>query len=806
MLAAASGWVSLGTMAAVQADTRARIVSLPPWWCLVVFVVVAGAVAWRARLAPRTAWPLAMTAVLWLPFIPGPVPAIFLAWQGPIEGLVWAVVAVAIARQMQWPLLQSFSGPLADPRRAPWMAGGLSLAIYLAASVAVSDRLPNGDEPHYLVMTESLRRDGDVQIGNNHERLDYLSFARNELAPHYVRRGLNGQIYSVHAPGLAALVLPGYVVGGYPGASALIGGANAAAAGLAWHTAWLLTASAGAAWFATVSVFLTAPALLHAYTVFPDGPGGAAVMAGLWLLVCLEMGALVRARALLLTGLALGFLPWLHTRFSVLAGCLGLAIVARLMTARQRPVALRLALFLVGPTALVLLWFAYFWTIWGTLNPSAPYGNLTGLALRHVWPGLQGLLLDQRYGLWTSAPIYLAAVAGLAVLFERRRLTLEVTAAASAYLLVVAAYEMWWGGFGGPARFLVAALPIAVLPLATMWSRRERSRGWLLTALTVSLLILVARLTADQAAYADQPGDSPALAWAAPAVDFATVIARPLDTGSALRPARSQAAFLNDWRPAWRTLNFQWRRPFNATSEQLLRRLAIPMAPSPSTTGGPSFTLSGVAAGDYEMVIEGSPRPVGELAMRIGDNGPPIERWPLDPAGPAPARLPLHLPVSVATLTVVEDAAAQASIRSISLRVVAAANRDQQARPPAQRALRRDDVRVFFLDDRTYVEPGGFWTLGASSTSLVIETSTGAAPARTIRLQSGPVTTDVELSTGGWHERVHLEPHRGQAITLPAGRRTDQTLSIRTWQRFRPIQHDPATRDVRPLGVWVEVS
>ena len=54
-----------------------------------------------------------------------------------------------------------------------------------------------GDEPHYLIITQSLLRDGDIRIENNHQRGDYRAYFAGELPPHSVRLGRNGQMYSI---------------------------------------------------------------------------------------------------------------------------------------------------------------------------------------------------------------------------------------------------------------------------------------------------------------------------------------------------------------------------------------------------------------------------------------------------------------------------------------------------------------------------------------------------------------------------------------------------------------------------------
>ena len=100
---------------------------------------------------------------------------------------------------------------------------GISLAMYLALALwSVTTTGVGGDQPHYLVITESLLRDRDLQIENNHQRRDYRSFFPGELRPDFLARGQNGQIVSIHAPGLPALLLPAYAAAGYLGAVAFV--------------------------------------------------------------------------------------------------------------------------------------------------------------------------------------------------------------------------------------------------------------------------------------------------------------------------------------------------------------------------------------------------------------------------------------------------------------------------------------------------------------------------------------------------------------------------------------------------------
>ena len=143
------------------------------------------------------------------------------ALGGPLTSGIWVVVIVAIG-WLVWETRPPRSPGRATPAvsRAATVAGvRLSLAVYggAATKLAGTGLYPGGDEPHYLVMTQSLLTDGDLRIENNHARGDYKVYYRNALNPDYRTRGRNGQIYSIHPIGLPILITPAFAAGGYLG-------------------------------------------------------------------------------------------------------------------------------------------------------------------------------------------------------------------------------------------------------------------------------------------------------------------------------------------------------------------------------------------------------------------------------------------------------------------------------------------------------------------------------------------------------------------------------------------------------------
>src|SRR6185436_6232958 len=147
------------------------------------------------------------------------------------------------------------------------------------------------------------------KIENNHRDGDYVAYSLTAAAPDYLRRGVNGEIYSIHAPGLAVLIAP-------------------------------------AMWFGWACCALTAPFFFQSTEVFPDGVAATCLLLGtmpLWdglkarpLLIDEDgsgrpSGRLGDGQALswILSGASLAILPWLQTRLAVLALAAALCVLLR---------------------------------------------------------------------------------------------------------------------------------------------------------------------------------------------------------------------------------------------------------------------------------------------------------------------------------------------------------------------------------------------------------------------------------------------------------------------------------------------
>src|SRR5262249_12261473 len=137
-----------------------RVGVLPVTTGSVGLVVMAGAAAAAATYAGAPCSPWALAILVVLPWLPLPLPPVLLTWARPLGQLIWIAIALAVLGR---PAPSTRAIP--PPRRA---AGLAARAISALSAWQVSPPPPGGDEPHYLIITQSLLKDHDLKIENNH--------------------------------------------------------------------------------------------------------------------------------------------------------------------------------------------------------------------------------------------------------------------------------------------------------------------------------------------------------------------------------------------------------------------------------------------------------------------------------------------------------------------------------------------------------------------------------------------------------------------------------------------------------------
>lgn len=650
-------WCADGLLAFTSAAPDATRVGLLP-----SPLALAGALAGTALLVvlirrqPARVLPLFCGFLMIVPWLPIPLPPVLLLWTGPLAWIVW--IAIGVSLLLASPVRRHVAAIVGNLRSAPWIAAAIAATLYGAASVALAPRLPAGDEPHYLVITQSLLKDHSLRIQGVIDRGDYHAYYPGPLRADYLRLGQDGQIYSVHAPGLPLIVAPAFALFGQRGVRVFLIVVSALASALIWRTAYLLVESAAAAWFGWAAVALSVPFFFQAFAIFPDGLGAILVFAAIACLVRLQRAhanpatAGVSTRALAACGLALAVLPWLHSRFAVLSVALAVCLLVEI---RRGPNCLRrMTALLALPVVSAAAWLTFFSVIYGTMNPAAPYGDATQMAAANLIRGLPGLFFDQQFGLLPNAPVFAIALLGLWPLARRsRRLALELAVVLLPYLLAVAAYQMWWAGYSAPARFLVPIVLPCALPAAVWFgeSRSRTARACAGATLFVSLILTGALAFAAHGSlvFNDRNGSALVLQWLSPILDLPAALPSLFrgTLGSALAltavwigcAALAIAGLRLAERRGWLTRTRTG--PFLILAGVLVVTIATPAGwalngagSGIAPTAGQMDLLRGIAKADRPIAIQYSPlRRItpAALATRL-HIGPPPFALPADPA------------------------------------------------------------------------------------------------------------------------------------------------------------------------------
>jgi hypothetical protein len=186
----------------------------------------------------------------------------------------------------------------------------------------------------------------------------------------------------------------------------------------------------------------------------------------------------------------------------------------------------RAAAALLTPIAIALTgWFAFFFWIWGTVSPSAPYGASEPMTLRYLARGAPGLLFDQEYGVIAHAPILMVAFVGLAQMLRwggaAARRALESIIILCALLFTVGAFHVWWGGTASPGRPIASGVLLFGPPIAWLFAStkaRPSARAACHVLLASSLAIACALAVAQDGALLnnDRDGSAAFLDWASP--------------------------------------------------------------------------------------------------------------------------------------------------------------------------------------------------------------------------------------------------------------------------------------------------
>jgi len=371
-----------------------------------------------------------------------------------------ACVAVTVIK------LATFSLFLALGKQVRWSANRAALiaAIVYALTIPAMLRAPiDGDEPYYLLVTDSVVRDFDLDLANQYRTRVGTQWRRDDLVPLFGDPvGKHGEQYSRHEPFLALLMVPGYLLGGLYGAVATIAlfGVLLVRSTVRWME------DEGIAENAIRGVFpffaLAPPVLFYATRIWPEVP------AAFFFVEALRGVREYRVKRWIPAVLGLVLLK---LRFVLVA----IGIVA---SARKK-----LAL-VVLVVPLLVVWF-----ITGDPTNVHTWRELIPLAPMQYVVGFCGLLVDGMSGLLFQAPFYLFVIVALTSWKTTPRGFRTGILASLLYIFYLAPRGEWFGGWAPPLRYLVFLMPVLALGIASVWDKLPRVTIALVSAWTIGLLI-----------------------------------------------------------------------------------------------------------------------------------------------------------------------------------------------------------------------------------------------------------------------------------------------------------------------------
>jgi hypothetical protein len=272
-----------------------------------------------------------------------------------------------------------------------------------------------------------------------------------------------------------------------------------------------------------------------------------------------------------------------------------------------------------------------------------------------------------------------------------------------------------------------------------------------------------------------------------------------------LRAAPAELDVLRGLAAEPRALAVQVTPPRVLTSARLLEMM--PLEPvvlrgaSPRGRSDPTIAvLPAIPAGSYRIRVEGSGSG-GWLMLGIGQDQFALRSeaitWPAPP-------IDIAFPVDVRALIVRGDEDARRAVRRVivepmSILPASARLTDLVAR----RAVKYADVSVFFLDERSFAEPEGFWIGGSRQSAFVVQ-SDRLQSSVDLMIRNAPVENHLTMVSRQWREDLTLAPGEERRVQVPLGPgQRAAFVTATTTSGFRPSAATPDSRDERFLGVWV---
>lgn len=338
------------------------------------------------------------------------------------------------------------------------------IPLFVTSYVYYKQSRPQGDEPHYLIISQTMQLYYSIDVMRDYTRGDYRSFYPSGIDPH-VSPNAQGKPLPMHSIGGPFLWLIPFILLGRLGAIFFISLLSALIVVCIYQFLVEMRIRKGYAFFVSLAFAIGSPIYIYSHLTFIEPIAALACIYVLYVLVKRQM----RTLDLVISSIALGVLPWIHIRFALIEIVLFLFVLYRLYKEDKFTHYRRYAGFLIPVIALFLLFEAYNLMFWGTLNPAANQANSGQVPFqRSPFFGMAGIFLDQEFGLLTNFPIFIFMLGGIVLTLKKKYLSLHVLLLLLfvPYILMFTSFGTWSGGWTPPGRFLMVLTPTLAFYIA----------------------------------------------------------------------------------------------------------------------------------------------------------------------------------------------------------------------------------------------------------------------------------------------------------------------------------------------------
>ncbi|GAC1385261.1 MAG: hypothetical protein NVSMB33_14200 [Ktedonobacteraceae bacterium] len=317
---------------------------------------------------------------------------------------------------------------------------------------------PSGDEPHFLVISQTLIKYHSLDVMLDYKNGDYRSFYSIHLDPH-VAYNQRGQLLPIHSIGAPLLWLLPYYLLGRLGAVLFISLISVLIIFNIYK--FLLTMHTSRTYTLVVSLAfaMASPLYIYSHLIFIE-PIGALICIYVLRKIFQEN---ITLSDIIISSVLLGILPWIHIRFAMLEIPLFFALMYRIYLKNKRDNFKFYIYYLIPVTILFIVFEIYNYTIWGTLNPAANEINDNSKPFVVLpFKALLGVFFDQQYGLLLNFPMFIFLLSGVVLTFKKKYVNYNVLMLLLSlpYFLLFTTFKHWSGGWCPPARFILVLLPL----------------------------------------------------------------------------------------------------------------------------------------------------------------------------------------------------------------------------------------------------------------------------------------------------------------------------------------------------------